>query len=362
MNPDLLAALQKRLAGTFAPQSTQTPATAPAPQRLDPTNTQFWGKEMGLPSAVANPLDAYRNNQNYQEAGAAQVARSGGDARHFPLGSAGVLADVTGPEGEGAFADKIRRVLTAPEKSTGINAWHASPYTFDKFSLDHAGSGTGGAAFGHGAYFGAPAVSGPAGEYDKLFTLNKMDENGWLEGGYGGNLSAVGDALAALRKTGGNADAAAQAIQRSGFRPNGGVERMAERVNSSKPRLYNVNLDTDPNKLLSWGQSLTDQPKAIQRAIKETGTFTGSGGAPFVPNRYHAGMDLYEHLENQLGDAKGASEWLNKQGIDGVRFGGQDPDSPLAKWSMFNPETKVRILKMLGAGGVASQLPQDPDQ
>ena len=116
MNPDLLASLRKRLAGTFAPQSTQTPATAPAPERLDPTNTQFWGKEMGLPSAVANPLDAYRNDQNYKEAGAAQVARSGGDARHFPLGSAGILADVTAPEAEGlSLAERLQKVFAKRE-------------------------------------------------------------------------------------------------------------------------------------------------------------------------------------------------------------------------------------------------------
>src|SRR3569833_2691576 len=55
-------------------------------------------------------------------------------------------------------------------------AYHGSPYHFDKFSLDHMGSGEGNQAYGWGLYFaGNKAVA----EWDRdALTTNKTTLNG----------------------------------------------------------------------------------------------------------------------------------------------------------------------------------------
>ena len=80
-----------------------------------------------------------------------------------------------------------------------LPAWHASPYDFDKFSLDKIGTGQGAASYGHGIYAAeSPAVSGPLGSYDLEFTRKKL-----REAGYAGDLdqdSHTQDIYEAIRK------------------------------------------------------------------------------------------------------------------------------------------------------------------
>jgi hypothetical protein len=155
----------------------------------------------------------------------------------------------------------------------GIRAYHGSPHDFDRFSMDKIGTGEGAQAYGHGLYFAEnPSV---AGQYkDNLATYkhirdyndaNPKDRPGqvaqWWASGM--DLDRVDEALKVLEPD------STQAMRDEWIKKGQALhDEMA-----SRGRMYEVDIDASPDEFLDWDKPLSEQPEAIQDAIKSTETY-----------------------------------------------------------------------------------------
>ena len=229
-------------------------------------------------------------------------------------------------------------IVNVIDEATGaakrvIEAWHGSPYKFDKFSMDSIGTGEGAQAYGHGLYFadakdvgrgyrddlglkvpafdGVPVKDTPESiAHDILRTwdaetapkyLQEQIDSGVYKGASPEYIDEIKDALA--RNMGKSPD---HAVQGS---------------------LYKVHLDVDPDTLLDWDKPLSEQPGIMERLGRvqtPTGTYADDVVRYFEsqPGKSNpTGSDLMEYLRHMRdGDAAGASKAARHAGIPGIRY------------------------------------------
>ena len=156
--------------------------------------------------------------------------------------------------GPGADSLGSRVVRGFAESPAAIRAYHGSPHGFDRFDLSRLGSGEGAQAYGHGLYFaGNEAVAqsyktaGPASVAQYAEINRRMAdlsrEMNKISTGYrqfrdpvqGARLAEEYDALMASK------------------------ERLGH--------MYEVNLQTHPNRLLDWDAPLSQQPAPVREAL-----------------------------------------------------------------------------------------------
>jgi hypothetical protein len=189
----------------------------------------------------------------------AAAAKAFGLSTLHAIGSAGNLAaDIVGASG-------------MPSLALAIDAWHGSPHTFDKFSLDKIGTGEGAQAYGHGLYFtDSEAI---AKKYrDDLTNMR------------------VSGAQRVLTQSGDDVDAAIEAmkgeIDRLKNLPGAGNDAakrdrfvmlkqekldellaLKESGSMSQGAMYNVALDVEPDELLDWDKPLSQQSEKVRAAL-----------------------------------------------------------------------------------------------
>jgi hypothetical protein len=197
-----------------------------------------------------------------------------------------VLAGGPSPEMDQAVADSFDAAggvtvgsLPMPKPANsltmGIKAYHGSPHSFDKFSMDKIGTGEGAQAYGHGLYFA---------------------ENEGVAKGYRDQItgSAVTCAQRELKKANGDVDGAIAAVQAEidrlknlSLNENTGagkrdqmmqfktehlteLMRLKDTGQMNPGSMYEVNIDADPNAFLDWDKPLSEQPEAVQKAYNKT--------------------------------------------------------------------------------------------
>jgi hypothetical protein len=269
--------------------------------------------------------------------------------------------------------------------SAGIRAYHGSPYDFPAFDINKIGTGEGAQAYGHGLYFaeneavargyrnqltGSPKYSliGPNDEVlasnayspttlgltmaDRLRDVMHPDMpylrtsigRLWAEGKPLDVDSVMDDAFGPMR------GAVESANANYNFRGPiedsiAGAKPILEqhRIETTQPgRMYEVNINADPEHFLDWDKPLSEQSEHVKQALRglpwgepyaESGTLTDSQIVP----RTAEGMQ-------QLRDA----------GIPGIRYldafsrrGGQGTSN----YVMFDPST-IDILRKYGVAGL----------
>jgi hypothetical protein len=160
---------------------------------------------------VPGPGNALAARDAYQGAQAARDAFRRGEIRRGLVesglaGLSGLGAVVGLPFGRAAAAAARNGPLTAYT----FPAWHGSPHDFDRFDISKIGTGEGNQAYGHGLYF---ASSKDVAKYYR-------------------------DTLAAY-------------------------------IPSSNARIYKVEIDTDPERLLNWDARFERQTPEVQRALRD---------------------------------------------------------------------------------------------
>lgn len=207
---------------------------------------------------------------------------------------------------------------------TGAIVWHGSPHKFDKFDSSKIGTGEGAQAYGHGLYLAeSPAVADEyAGKLSKKFV--SIDEfkpsaqeqiifdrlsaraNGMQ---YKSGGSAVWDDLQSIIRHGTDAEkAAAKNIEN-----NAGFLGRNLRI-TDQGSLYKVDLpDEHIAKMLDWDKPMTMQSDLYKQVAKEK-------ELPYRGNTPKGGMDIYNSLVDQFGSQQAATEFLQKQGIPGIRY------------------------------------------
>lgn len=212
---------------------------------------------LGDVTGAEDTRNAY-NRGDYGEAAVNALATGlgvvpvGGD-----LAAAGVKA-----LGAGALA-------AIPGAKRGIIAYHGSPHDFDRFSLDHIGTGEGAQAYGHGLYFAESpdvAKSYQPRNYEAEDLMMRAYKAAERRGDY---LTMEAYERALLHET--PAEIRAYAADLDDPAAEAVFRRVASEVDQM-PRaggLYQVNIDADPDEFLDWDAPLSAQPERVQNLASE---------------------------------------------------------------------------------------------
>ncbi len=295
-------------------------------------------------------------------------------------------AAVAGPKLYAAEQRAIENAMapTTLNKQAGAIVWHGSPYKFDKFDASKIGTGEGAQAYGHGLYLAeSPDVAGSYAQSVKANSgeLVKRGAEHGLPEDVASNLAAAlqggkkfDPVLDAARKM--IDDPLAIASQRAAAQRLIDNEMAAYNAWSewSKPgQLYKVDLpDEHIAKMLDWDKPLSQQPKAVRKAVepivapirKEMAKPTAAGWGDFAaPQKYDpTGAEVLALLRQQkdsgaqgiLGNGLGpeVSQRLRDAGIPGIRYldgGSRGAGSGTSNFVVFpGNEDLLRILERNG--------------
>jgi hypothetical protein len=155
----------------------------------------------------------------------------------------------------------------------GIKAFHGSPHDFDKFDLSKIGTGEGAQAYGHGIYL-AQSKDVARGYRDALSDPSK----GITGLAYGkttyspDDFSPEAQAVRLLATYGSKAEAVREAVDRGRDDVADLIRRMRkDRADVSRGgRMYEVDINTTPDRLLDWDKPVSDQPKAVRDALGDS--------------------------------------------------------------------------------------------
>jgi hypothetical protein len=167
----------------------------------------------------------------------------------------------------------------------GIRAFHGSPHDFDRFSLDRIGTGEGHQAYGRGLYFAENEDVArtyrdqlSAGERsisfngrtitsaDGLETLEPQELAAVITAQHGGSVAdAISNTSGILpyMPSGYAKDVRSQALDELITSP----QRYEGIDWSAGGRMYEVNINADPDSLLDWDRPLWEQSETVQRAV-----------------------------------------------------------------------------------------------
>ena len=253
----------------------------------------------------------------------------------------------------------------------GITAWHGSPHTFDKFSLDKIGTGEGAQAYGHGLYL---AESPQVAEGYKASTRRPeflVNGNRWITDQGGVVRSPNGKTAATLPLDQYNA-----ILGLSGSKTNKPLTELAEeaesflqtrqgmtpaKIKAAKQAILSgkVKLDAETGALyktdipeeavarfLDWDKPLSQQAQHIQSFARASGAdlnkaYGGVGGD---------GSNLMKLLSQRIGSPDKVSELLKQAGIPGIRYldgGSRGAGQGSSNFVVFDPEL-IRILERNG--------------
>lgn len=275
----------------------------------------------------------------------------------------------------GAMAGLVPGVGDAVQKGVkkGIRAYHGSPHDFDKFSLDKIGTGEGAQAYGHGLYFAES--EGVAKSYrDALAPAPELDD-------------VIGQAHALVRDMGGNKRLAAETLRMTVDRGSPRYEftqQMADAIESGKiddfkpkGRMYEVNINANPDDFLDWDKPLSEQSDAAKRALaKATAPNMSEADAlarleRYAQNKAPLGAQLKNlGFANEGNIRAETADQLKQQGIPGIKYldaGSRITGEGTKNYVVFD-DALIEILRKYGlaglgigagAGGFGSLAPQD---
>jgi hypothetical protein len=291
------------------------------------------------------------------------------------MGIATRFAAKTGTKkGTEAAAKKAAEKAVKP-----ISTYHASPHLFDKFDISKVGTGEGAQSYGHGMYLAeSPEVSGRGGAYDEVFTrrMNYRDQMADLtdrmnRATVGGkpvaktyNIDNDPELLSAIKKRD-----VEEVLRRARERMDRlhelstdpqypyrnyaeeslrGYEKLsndlhggAELYYPSRANIYEVDIHTDPNRLLNWDAPIESQSKYVKDVLSELGfkrdldasrefddalaaALTGEGSLDLPKRPNKLGRDVYQWKQGEgLGgslNAPQASQRLLYAGVPGIRY------------------------------------------
>jgi hypothetical protein len=255
----------------------------------------------------------------------------------------------------------------------GIRAYHGSPHQFDRFDMSRIGTGEGAQAYGHGLYFAGN--EGVARSYRDALTAKvnpRTGINNLLDNvGFGATRSDIEEAVAGLglrlQKTQLDDIAAALGGRNSDGTVTDSALNALRRLDDSLPKtqghMYEVRLNTTPDRLLDWDAPISQQSPEIQPVLRQMlesarKSFSGidASGNPIAGQVHH----LYQ--QHRGGHSDFVAEKLREAGIPGIQYldaGSRAAGDGTRNYVMFDDKL-IDILRRYGlagmlAGGAASQ-------
>ena len=204
-----------------------------------------------------------------------------------------------------------------------IEAFHGSPHDFDSFDMSKIGTGEGAQAYGHGLYFADS--EDVARSYRDVLSKSGTDGAQRRLQQTGGDIDAaiLKAKEKAARYRAGGADGYASAVEEDlRF-----LEKFKETGEWSDGRMYEVNINANPDDFLDWDKPFRDQPPAVQKAIDDVMELQGvksyiapDGQKVYVNTGVTSdtlGMDLLGLLGS---DRQQSSKELLARGVPGIRY------------------------------------------
>jgi hypothetical protein len=330
---------------------------------------------------VANTVaDAVPTNQPMTEAESAL-------ARYRAAYPEATNARVLSPGDEGyptnAQWDEASQAYVAPvEPDYPIRAFHGSPHSFDRFSLDKIGTGEGAQAYGHGLYF-AESEDVARNYRDQLAgtQINGLDPSSPEAYAYQAirDGTTPADALAAHRQ---------YIAQNPGWDYPEATQVLEQWAKTGAPQfsspgsMYEVGINADPNTFLDWDRPLSEQPEPVRQAyaraisrgdplsaellgnlsdpeaMRLAGLFPDSRGAQAYNTLASVeGQRPWENFSKDTMDSR-ASDRLREYGISGIRYldgNSRGVGEGSSNYVVFNDDL-VKILRKYGIGGLSTTV------
>ena len=230
----------------------------------------------------------------------------------------------------------------SPDIRYKINAYHGSPYEFNKFTTQQIGNGEGIQAQGWGMYFSSekdiaewyrkklspkntepPQFDGEkiTGEYRRkmferaLALENKRDSDEYAEAVIlsmylvkNSSIDTIVKKIKQEMKQEQNEEKLDQKYYKNLLQ---WLETNKERINFPKAgHLYEVSLTPNNTDLLDWDKLLSEQSAKIEGIIKKTNMYDGE----------ITGKQFYQQIVNQYSNPELSSRYLDSIGIPGIKY------------------------------------------
>jgi hypothetical protein len=216
----------------------------------------------------------------------------------------------------------------------GIKAFHGSPHSFDKFSMDAIGTGEGAQAYGHGLYFAEN--EGIARSYrdalakgdpnDPVFNVYDLVKNGLPPQEARKIFQEIVDDGATHWPEPKRAERLDFARRTLEALDSGAVDKY-----TPPGSMYEVNINADPADFLDSDLPLSKQPEAVRRALEPViASMKDARMNEFdrkaILSGKASGADLYGALKHSApGDgafdrAAAATDAIRSRGIPGIRY------------------------------------------
>jgi hypothetical protein len=229
-------------------------------------------------------------------------------------------AAAAAPEKRAAPA-KVNAPVKTPAKAPlavkpqGITAYHGSPHSFDRFSLDKIGTGEGAQAYGHGLYFAEN--EGAARRYRESLS-GKLDNPLDMRGVDGAWVAAAKDMRGA-----GYDESKVKSVLGQTYKKATPAQIDAAFQMSDPGSMYQVRIDADPADFLDWDAPLSRQKKAFE-AVRRFADDTFSGDAfdlqDMLAIKNTKAGDILKQMERTAENPERAAEVLKKAGVPGIKY------------------------------------------
>jgi hypothetical protein len=234
------------------------------------------------------------------------------------------LEAATLPMGTGAIAGVPVRGAEAVLGAGPIRAYHGSPHDFEAFDASKIGTGEGAQVYGYGLYFAEK--EGVAKSYrDALAgsTVNGQEFN---------PANPLHQASALIDETGNRAAALDEIDKRIAADPGDDMHPRTRAmllhrpeippIKSASGKMYEVNINADPEHMLNHDLDLRDHPPAVQSAVKglQAEVLKKNPNSSFATAEdIETGGTLAARLEHEVGPDK-AIDMLHQAGIPGIKY------------------------------------------
>jgi hypothetical protein len=275
----------------------------------------------------------------------------------------------------GAKGAKVAADAAEGAAKKAIKAYHGSPHDFDRFDMSKIGTGEGAQAYGHGLYF-AEAEDTAKSYRDALSEpLRGMQPRGSappevreraakIAGEIGGqDIDAAVAKLGRIRDryiSEGNQSRALDAEEDLRF-----LLDNQQHFDTHKGRMYEVNINADPEHFLDWDKDVGGQSEAVRAALAKAGVTDD------LPARL-----AYYRLAGERGGQKSlqspeASQALREAGIPGIKYldqGSRGAGEGSSNYVVFD-DALIEILRKygialpfgLGAAGAGALGQNEPE-
>lgn len=261
--------------------------------------------------------------------GAQTFANNVYDATGSPLMGA---AARTAPAAIDLLADRLRLGKLAGPVKQDITAYHGTPHDFDQFDISKIGTGEGAQAYGHGLYFAdsTDVAKGYASGLSEI-DFSGADTNAMIKALE--PMKYRRDDVFDLVNSASDPSIPQSQIKSMAVQVLNDMKNDPEQLDSALRiaknagaktggKLYTVDIpDEHVAKMLDWDKQLSEQPAAVQDALRRIRDSAAKSFPHIKGNDNMTGQGIYEaYKAHRGGNQKAASDALIDNGIPGIRY------------------------------------------